>query len=473
MNIISSNCLGGRFHQLLNVEFSNPFMWSSIYLSDFVELIKSSDTINLKNIEMSYSQNNFGREKCTKLSLDDTINVYFSHHIYNENEKTPKRCGDVNIEYDNILEYVKNKWLNRVGRTQLEPVFVYDDIKEYTDIAVENFISVTTPYKKLLITTNKSLIKYESDNLKVYIKPANNYHTFNLANDILNNDDYRKYLGIYYAIVLPSSQFCNILFQYAAAKYYAKENNFIPCFSMEKIYMLGIDKFNDYKLHTFLKHVRCIKNLPKNIVKFHCDSNHLFQEIPVVKEDILIDGLLQSPKYFGNSRNWIKEVYKPSEGLINEIKSLYPLDFEEYVSIHIRRKDFLRYNRFRKITPDYIQYIMHNFFSKDQKFIILSDDIEWCKKNLNFHNCIFSDKKSNKYPQYLIDLYVQTLCKDNIIHPGSTFSWWGAYLNIHSKRRVYYSSPWFETKEDDKTKLTDEVYDVIPDNDNWIDINKL
>lgn len=60
----------------------------------------------------------------------------------------------------------------------------------------------------------------------------------------------------------------------------------------------------------------------------------------------------------------------------------------------------------------------------------------------------------------LIDLYLQTMCENNIIS-NSTFSWWGAYLNNNKDKTVIYPTPWFGVaKQDISTK------DLCPKN--WI-----
>ena len=91
------------------------------------------------------------------------------------------------------------------------------------------------------------------------------------------------------------------------------------------------------------------------------------------------------------------------------------------------------------------------------RIVLISDDIDWCKENISGGNIIYSDG------DFWEDLWLQTLCKDNIIS-NSTFGWWGAYLNIHDSRKVYYDAPWFNGIGDG---------DIIPENDNWVNINEL
>jgi hypothetical protein len=90
--------------------------------------------------------------------------------------------------------------------------------------------------------------------------------------------------------------------------------------------------------------------------------------------------------------------------------------------------------------------------------------MKWCKENFIGDNFIFADKISDKYDNLLIDLYLPTLCKDNVIS-CSSFGWWGAYLNLHKGRKVFYESPWYNWN-------FDYGLGIIPDEPDWIAIQQ-
>ncbi len=85
-------------------------------------------------------------------------------------------------------------------------------------------------------------------------------------------------------------------------------------------------------------------------------------------------------------------------------------------------------------------------------FMVFSDDIEWCKKNIKHLECdiCFSDFGFNQ----IQDLMLMTQCNSNII-ANSSFSWWGAWLNQNSKKVVIAPKKWL---------VNDQNVDVVPNN---------
>ena len=104
-------------------------------------------------------------------------------------------------------------------------------------------------------------------------------------------------------------------------------------------------------------------------------------------------------------------------------------------------------------------------FANDTLFVIFSDDIEWCKHNLDFiTNKIFINENND-----ILELYLMSYFKNNII-ANSTFSWWGAWLGENNK--VIMPNPsnnWFSDfyyKEKELQNINCEYESIIPNN--WI-----
>ena len=98
-----------------------------------------------------------------------------------------------------------------------------------------------------------------------------------------------------------------------------------------------------------------------------------------------------------------------------------------------------------------------NIVGEDKHYLIFSDDVNWCQDNFNFikNKTIITNNLDYQ------DLYLMSLCKNNII-ANSSFSWWGAWLNNNKDKKVIAPSKWFG----EKANLNQN--DIIPKE--WIKI---
>ena len=197
------------------------------------------------------------------------------------------------------------------------------------------------------------------------------------------------------------------MFQMAAVIGYAEKNNFkwhAPAENRESP--------NFYKFFPQIP----VSNRSYQVYNCHDPSQFNYQEIPYYHGGITLVGFFQSLRYFENSQETVKQMFKlaPVKG------------YEDYVSIHVRRGDYVRYAaHFPPVTLDYITRAMDRF--KGRKFMVFSDDLDWCKANIK--NAEFAS--GNEYE----DLSLMASCGDHII-ANSTFSWWGAYLGENPDRRI-------------------------------------
>jgi len=202
----------------------------------------------------------------------------------------------------------------------------------------------------------------------------------------------------------------------------------------------------------YLKHYPSKKD-SSGFYRYEENGRHEYNEIPF-HENIVIDGFFQSERYFKDYRN--------------EIVNLFNLPYEKLdgvTSIHVRRGDYLVYhNSFPPVDERYLGTAMRVMARNGfKKFLVFSDDINWCKANL----C------KEKYPEYEFeyseckneyeDLVAGSCCQNNIIS-NSTFSWWQAWLNRNPDKLVISPSKnnWFGKR----VKLSTE--DIIPEN--WVQI---
>jgi hypothetical protein len=149
--------------------------------------------------------------------------------------------------------------------------------------------------------------------------------------------------------------------------------------------------------------------------------------IPNLK-DINLVGFFQRHEYFDHIKEFlIKDIFK------------VPVDYyPNTIAVHVRHGDFAMDTVNFPIQPkSYYMQALENLDYKNKQVIFVSDDILWCKQNFPFAE--FRDNTDE-----LEDIYFMANC-DAVIMSNSTFSFWGAYLNM-KKRPVYFPLHWFSLK---------------------------
>lgn len=160
-----------------------------------------------------------------------------------------------------------------------------------------------------------------------------------------------------------------------------------------------------------------------NFLDFHFGrlGNRMFQSafLYAFARSNNIDFYFQNPEWFKGYENEIKSLFKQSGEML------------DYVAIHVRRgtnpqnPNEPAYNKNSFYTDlsqtDYYDKAIDYF--KNEKFLVFSDNIGYCKEKWgNDPRFSFSEKSE------LEDFNLMSRCKHQII-ANSTFSWWAAYLN--------------------------------------------
>lgn len=249
----------------------------------------------------------------------------------------------------------------------------------------------------------------------------------------------------------------NNLFQIAAGASLAHINN-----SECVVYVSDINVPEGIKLNEYIEQFRnnifrkitFISAIPECTIEY--EEPH-FEYFPIpFKENIRIKGYFQSEKFF--DKEYIRELFSIDQETLSYLMNKYGHLFkEEIISINVRRGDYLSRPLRQPICemPYFRRSI--NYFGHSRRFLIISDDIEWCRKKFKGNNFYFIDDEPP-----IIDLYLQTLCNHNVIS-NSTFSWWGAWLNPNDSKIVIAPKKWFGIQMNKyNTK------DLIPEN--WVRI---
>jgi hypothetical protein len=178
-------------------------------------------------------------------------------------------------------------------------------------------------------------------------------------------------------------------------------------------------------------------------------------------------GSWQCEKYFSNIAADIKSQFIFKNKLIKQSEDLAKnITESNSVCLHVRRGDYVTSPLYSKINGalelSYYNKAIKLISEKvsNPQYYIFSDDINWCKENLNFNiSFIFVDDshigfKASNY------LQLMTLCKHFIVS-NSTFAWWGAWLGEKERSIIIGPDKWFSDKSYDSN-------DVLPER--WIKI---
>tara|TARA_R100000008_G_scaffold64141_1_gene41249 strand:- start:47 stop:808 length:762 start_codon:yes stop_codon:yes gene_type:complete len=223
----------------------------------------------------------------------------------------------------------------------------------------------------------------------------------------------------------------NYMFQIAAGYTLAKKND--DEFSVDFDLAVQIHKnINNYKENILRK----VKNEKSNVKYYYQENNFTYEKLPYVK-NLLLKGYFQSEKYL--DRELILDLYSIDSKSYEHITNYYLplLDKNTSVSLHVRRGDYLdKVDRHPPTELSYCENAM-NHYGSNYNFLVMSDDIEWCKKNITGDNVVFIEGEYD-----YIDLWLMSLCQHNII-TNSSFSWWGSWLNQNKNKSVIAPKVWF------------------------------
>ena len=238
-----------------------------------------------------------------------------------------------------------------------------------------------------------------------------------------------------------SGRLGNQMFQYAAAKAQALRLN-VDCYLPDHTAIKQdgcfdyTNKWIEYKLDLFdCFEINC-PIIDKQLDIIYNEHNFTFEkEIFSISDNTAIEGYFQSYKYFEKYEDIIKKEFTFKTPILDKAKQIVN-QYPNPVSINIRRGDYVTNPNYWVVTPEYLNKALQNFSDKEYTFLIISDDIPWCKEIFP-EGVVFME---NNTP--FEDLCIMSLCDHNILS-NSTFSWWAAYLNQNKNKKVIVPSNWF------------------------------
>lgn len=149
-------------------------------------------------------------------------------------------------------------------------------------------------------------------------------------------------------------------------------------------------------------------------------------------------GYFQTEKYFAHCEKQIRTLFEFDETKFGHLPEIG----DDVIAIHIRRGDYVGHPDYVNLSMQYyvngINFIQQNH-PEAKHILVFSDDINWCRKELGFHQCALPYSFSDC--TVIEDLYLMSKCKYHVI-ANSSFSWWGAWLA--NSQMVVAPGAWFK-----------------------------
>lgn len=164
------------------------------------------------------------------------------------------------------------------------------------------------------------------------------------------------------------------------------------------------------------------------------------------RRHIRMRGYWQSEAYFTPVADFLRSSYSKhlimstlANKIANEIRSSVSL------GIHVRRGDYItnrKTNSFHGVCGE--EYFTNATglvlrSTKIDKIYIFSDDIQWCRENLDLDvPSVLVESRVSDTEQ----LKLLSLCNHHVIS-NSSFSWWAAWFGYSEEQVVIYPQAWF------------------------------
>jgi len=227
----------------------------------------------------------------------------------------------------------------------------------------------------------------------------------------------------------------NILFEAGAALTYAKRTGKELHFSIRSRISTPVKLYSD-----FIKNVKIekLEDVLHDEPRKNMYENQSIPpvEIPNVEGNVTLNGYYQSEFYM--DKDLVRNFFKIDNGLKRSLIEKYN-GLEDGVGMSVRRTDYLRHKDLFNVMSKKYYESMYNTYFKGLTCFVTSDDVDWCKKNLEIDNCVYIEENDETCLRTL------SLCKHHIMS-CSTYSWWAAFLEEKKDSVNVVPTPWFSTQ---------------------------
>ncbi|KAL8580988.1 hypothetical protein ACOMHN_048022 [Nucella lapillus] len=227
-----------------------------------------------------------------------------------------------------------------------------------------------------------------------------------------------------------SGKMGNQMFQYASLMGIAAMNRMLPFYRSPQLQSsFMITYFQDWSF----------KGFHGVDEQYFATYDPTFEHLP--QENTLIMQYFQSWKYFRHIGDIIRKEFTFKEHVriaAQQIVSRHSMKIRNRtrVGVHVRRGDMnlvsLKKKGYHMAPGSYLRKAMDYMRQKhpDAIFITVTDDVPWCRKNVDASDVVYADWASAQ-----IHLAALASC-DHVIMTVGTYGWWGGYLS--GGEVVYY-----------------------------------
>lgn len=179
------------------------------------------------------------------------------------------------------------------------------------------------------------------------------------------------------------------------------------------------------------------------------NADYAFMPTALTREtDTYYDGYWQHEEYFLDIREDLLQTFRfPAFDDVQNKETATLLTTNNSCAIHVRRGDYVTDKLFRGICDiEYYRTAIQRVkdIANPNVFCIFSDDVAWCRNHLSdlFGQASTINIDWNRGDNSFRDMHLMSLCHHQII-ANSSFSWWGAWLNMNKEKVVIAPQKWW------------------------------
>lgn len=247
----------------------------------------------------------------------------------------------------------------------------------------------------------------------------------------------------------------NQMFQFAATVGIARKAKQGFAFPIENTQVPSVEDFKDgVRREVYFDLPKYFPNVQRTLVPLEQIETYYVAQEPyfhfspdlfTVPDQTNLMGYFQTEKYFEHCSDLILGFFQFDNAISKQAENILPKITEkpELVSVHVRVGDYKGLQQFHPVMDaNYYFDAMMQFTDEnhetDKYFLIFSDDIDHAKS-------LFGESEGIIYMEGndpAVDMCAMSMCDHNII-ANSSFSWWAAWLNTNTNKKVVAPKNWF------------------------------